>query len=346
MPNPAAHQLRGAEAIVASLPEVFGAFPDDSFVLCTIAADGTLGSSMTAKLPADPSSWDAMIREMTDHLIEREAARGFLVPQIAAAVCPAADQPEYDEAARHTHQALTHHLNTISRTRSLPLLEVLYVTPTRWWSALCSGPACCPPGGRDVPTGPDGRPWPAKSELLASLAPFREPDATEHRQAIRREHQGLIEKFEVQGPHAFQQYGRNLLADTIRGVAAGYTPDGLGSDITARLALLLQSRVIHADVLLYLDPVNLKATQALCRTLARVCVEPYTNYAGVILALHALASWGVGDLPTARLSLEAANEVDPGNALAELLYDNIVAGAEFEVLHRVGDALKSLESHG
>ncbi|WP_406205402.1 DUF4192 domain-containing protein [Kitasatospora sp. NBC_01560] len=335
----------GPAGFVALMPSLFGYYPDGGFILCGINPSTNEPRGMAStELPTDPSHWEALVRDSLEFLMGSTAAHGIRTQAVVAFICPDPSEPGYGAESRVTHQPITTYLREACAERQVHVLDSLYVTRTHWWSACCTKPECCPPEGKPIQDAAaeafaaelgNHTPYVRRADVLADLAPASGADAIRYSDAIDRATIALHRKIRAEGNQTVVDDGKDLLADTIRSLAADTTPADLDDDRAAELLLLLQYRDVRDAGMQYIEPEEVGAARHLWRSLARFGVEPYGDYRGTPLALYGLTAWAEGETGVARIAAHAADAAEFGNSLAELLVGLINTEPDFEVTRRM-----------
>jgi hypothetical protein len=225
----------------------------------------------------------------------------------------------------------------ITRT-GLEVRDVLRVQDGRYWSYLCTNPACCPPEG--VPFDTTSHPVSAvmaactsrtvlasRDDLAASIAPVTGPVAETMRQETARA----------------ERIAARLLADATkalsmarpvvdRGLSAVQAAIGIyrdGGSITqasqfAWLALALSHLQVRDDAWARMDPGHREDHQRLWTDVTR---HAQPGYVAAPASLLAFVAWQAGNGALANVALDRALADSPGYSMAQLLRDAIDAGA-------------------
>ncbi len=141
-PAPAVLKLSCPAEVVAAVPYLLGFQPADSIVLLSLRGPRhRVGLTLRADLPP-PEGVTQAVAEIVGYL-RRDGAEAVIAVFYAAA-------PD----AAETWLALSEAL----RQADLTLREALRISEGRWWSYLCTVPACCPTAGTVIlsPHSPGG----------------------------------------------------------------------------------------------------------------------------------------------------------------------------------------------
>ena len=218
----------------------------------------------------------------------------------------------------------------------IDLCEVLRVEDGRYWSYLCTNPACCPADG--VPFDETAHPaavtmtvagqpvLPDREALAATLAPPTGQQAESIRAAARRA-EDRAHQLRATAPN--RQAARRLLIDHGRSaVQEAISTYRGGGTITsdgqlAWLALTLASLPVRDDAWARMDPAHTRAHRRLWTDVTRRAPDPYLPAPASLLAFTA---WQAGNGTLANIALDRALAADPGYSMALLLRDILAAG--------------------
>ncbi|MBO1418713.1 DUF4192 domain-containing protein [Streptomyces sp. FH025] len=324
--------LNGPEGLVHLLPFLFNYHPENSVVLAGITPTGTPLGFVRTDLPADPALWPSMAEELVAY--QQDDAASFLFPthRLVAYICPDPDDPDYGPQSRLTHQPIADHLREACGRLGLALSEAIYVTRSRYWSMLTTGPN----DGHPIPEPPaelDSTSLPRSSDVLKSLAPATGTRATAMAAtldtAVRAMHADILSN----GHQNVVDDAIDLVTTTIGELVTGAwqakdTPD----DLAARLLLALQYDDVRNTGLMHCEEHELAAANELWLALARRCPASYTDHAAIPLALHVFTAWALGDEATSRLALRAADTCLPDQDLTRFLLGRFNSGSSFHHL--------------
>lgn len=226
-----------------------------------------------------------------------------------------------------------------ARAAGLKVWDLLRADGGRYWSYLCTDPACCPPGG--VPYGPAGdltaafeaagaRVLASRDVLAATIAPATGAAAASMLAAVvwaagrsarntarddRRRTAGKDSR-----PHATAEY---------RAVKAAIMTYRAGGSIArhdelAWLALAVTRTPVRDLAWALMDPAHRDAHSRLWTDLTRLAVPGLVAAPATLLALCA---WQAGNGALAQIALDRALDDDPGYPLARLLRDAVTCAA-------------------
>ncbi|GAB2735627.1 DUF4192 domain-containing protein [Kitasatospora kifunensis] len=334
------HQLvrmRGPADMAAMLPYLLGFYPDDSIVAVGLHGSASRqGGAIRLDIPEDPNDWPIIAVELARLLITLSEQRDRRPDAVLLYLCR--DPEPGARPVRTQLRPLADQLLRVFREFEVPVKESLCVSGGRWWSFLCSDPACCDPHGTAILAGQEPRavvaaatyaglaPRGSRKAIGAALAPIGPPVGDAQRRALERL---------VPSPAGLTQSGAEertgeaaarLIAQAMADSQAG--PPTLDEVRAARLIVALQDRENRDRAAEYAEPVELAAAQRLWRFLARRCVPPFEEFARAPLTLLAWTSWLAGDTATSRVALGRALDLDPSYTLAELLYQSLNGGLE------------------
>lgn len=317
-------RLRTPVDVVRAIPYLVGFDPAGSLVMVSLrGARGRVGLTLRVDLPP-LSAVDECADLVVGHL-RRDGAKRAIVgfyPQ---------DSGPADELVRILHAKLAVRMRVARITPS----EVLCVSGGRWWSLLCSDPACCPPGGSPVPTDTavvdatmafNGRAvLPSRDALAAGLQPVQGRPAMALRQALAAAYLALARRLAAgQGAEttaealaAWRAAVRARVEDDVR--RAGRPP--LTDDEVACLVAGLTDVNVRDEVMRWFEGEWGQATRALVAELVPRAVPPFDC---VPLTLFGWFAYLDGNGALASIAFERALARDPEYSLAQLL-DNVLA---------------------
>jgi hypothetical protein len=226
------------------------------------------------------------------------------------------------------------------RAAGLKAWDLLRADGGRYWSYLCTDPACCPPEG--VPYGPAGDPVAAVFEttgarvlasrdvLAATVAPATGAEAASMLAAVVRAARRSARNSARQArrraagkesrPHSTAEHR------AVRAVITTYRQGGTitGHDQLAWLALALARTPVRDLAWTLMDPGYREAHSRLWTELTRLAVP------GLVAApasLLALCAWQGGNGALAQVALDRALDDDPGYRMGRLLRDAVTCAA-------------------
>lgn len=344
-------RLRGPADMAEMLPYLLGFFPDDSIVAVGLQGSGLdQGGVIRIDIPDDPAHWERTAAEAARLLVELSEQRDRRPVQVLLYLCrdpdPGARAPEGGHAVLERLRPLADALARAFRGEQVAVKESLCVSAGRWWSFLCAGADCCPPGGTPVrearhpsplavaATYAGLAPRGSRKAIVAGLAPVGPPLSEVQRRALEDAGPPFIR--ELAGPGGrTAAVGRTagLIAEAMAEFQSGARE--LDAVRTARLLIGMQDKLGRDRAAEYAEPDELGTAQRLWRFLVQRCVDPFEHLAAPPMTLLAWTSWLAGDSATARIVLARALELDPGYTLAQLLYESLNSGIAPESLLRV-----------
>jgi Domain of unknown function (DUF4192) len=223
------------------------------------------------------------------------------------------------------------------RQARLTVREMLRAEDGRYWSYLCSEPACCPADG--VPYDPGCHPvaatmtaagmpaYPDRAALARTLDPVTGPAADQMRAAISRAFTragGLVAQAATGGSGGASRLLVAAGRDAVREVIAAYRAgSAVTDDQFAWLAVALTDLRVRDDAWARMDPGLQEAHLRLWTDVVRRAEPALVPAPATLLAFVA---WQAGNGALAGVALDRALAADPGYSLALLLRDVIEAG--------------------
>jgi hypothetical protein len=219
----------------------------------------------------------------------------------------------------------------------IEIRDMLRVQDGRYWSYLCTNPACCPPAG--VPFDPARHPAAAaltlasgqhvlasRDDLAATVAPVTGPVAETMRRETTRAQQTaarLIARATTTGGSArpVTRAGLNAMQTAITTYRDGGTIE-LASQL-AWLTVALTSLWVRDDAWARMHPAHAHAHQRLWTDLTR---HAQPGFAAAPASLLAFVAWQTGNGALANVALDRALADTPGYSMAQLLRQTIDAG--------------------
>lgn len=218
----------------------------------------------------------------------------------------------------------------------IELWEALRVEEGRYWSYLCTNPACCPADG--VPFDETAHPaavtmtvagqvvLPDREALAATLARPTGQQAKSIRAAARRaEDRARQLTATAANPQAARRllidHGRSAIQEAIRTYRDGGTI--ASDDQIAWLALTLASLPVRDDAWARMDPAHTDAHRRLWTDVTRRAPDRYLPAPASLLAFTA---WQSGNGTLANIALDRALAADPDYSMALLLREILAAG--------------------
>ena len=211
------------------------------------------------------------------------------------------------------------------------LHDILRVDEGRYWSYLCSDPACCPAEGVPVPDSDH----PAARALAAQgvTAKVSRAAVAESIAPVTGSAADAMTKATVQAEIAVAAEVVSIGADAVRvleltlvqAAIACYRVGGTLTDPAqlARISHALTGVEIRDDAWARMDPGHRHAHVRLWTDLTR---HAQPGYVAAPASLLAFAAWQAGDGTLANLALDRAFADDPGYSMAQLLREAVDAG--------------------
>jgi Domain of unknown function (DUF4192) len=221
----------------------------------------------------------------------------------------------------------------------IPLTEVLRVAGQRYWSYVCTDPACCPPEGTpfDVSRHPAARALQdagsrvlqGRDALAATLAPKGGQPGAVMRRATRETLAQVARcvirlnraDTPVSAPRLTAVIGQVAVRDAIRRYRAG---GRVPIEHAALLTVALGQLRVRDDAWARMDPEHREAHLRLWTDLTRLARPGYVAAPASLLAFTA---WQTGDGALANIALDRALADNPRYSLALLLREALDAGA-------------------
>ena len=221
---------------------------------------------------------------------------------------------------------------------SVELRDMLRVEQGRYWSYLCTNPACCGPAG--VPFNIDGPPVPvamtatcgqqvlaSRDDLAATIAPVTGTTAEAMcRETARAER---IAARLITGTTGMDSTARSVTEHGLKAVQAVISTYRDGGTIEqasqfAWLSVALTGLWVRDDAWARMDPGHRHAHLRLWTDLTR---HAQPGYVAAPASLLAFTAWQNGNGALANLALDRALADNSGYSMAQLLRDTIDAGA-------------------
>jgi hypothetical protein len=219
--------------------------------------------------------------------------------------------------------------------------EMLRAEHGRYWSYLCTDPACCPAegAGYDVPsssvaaemTVAGSTALPGRAALAATLAPLGDPVRTsmrqatagaENRAATLAEEAPRAERGRRERPRPVIDAGLRAVGEAISTYRSGGRISS--DDAIAWLTVTLSDLRVRDDAWARMDPGHTVAHQRLWTDVVR---RAQSGCVAAPASLLAFTAWQSGGGALANIALDRALADTPGYSVALLLRDAIAAGA-------------------
>lgn len=327
--------LSGPSELIDSVPYLLGFHPRDSLVLVGLGSTpaGRDRVGVSARVDLADLAVDAGIVRRCAAALGRSGAHSavVLVYDSEAAAAPALPW-----------SAIVEEVGAALELERLSLRDALLVGDTRWWSYLCSDPACCPAEGSPR-QGPGSATAATAAYAGLSALPGREgiealldqdpPEALE-RMAVLLE---VAEAAELEAVLTGRQQAhrrsatRALFAaaraqdlNPLRRGAPGQAQPAPTDEQAARLAVALGDLSVRDACWLAAEGGRLPAT-GLWRMLARRLPAPYDAQPLFLLGWQ---EWRAGNGALAGIAASRALASDPGCSAARLLLDALAHGLD------------------
>jgi hypothetical protein len=314
--------LRSVDDLLAVVPYLLGFHPADSAVVLGVR-DRRIIFQVRGDLPARAGV--AGIVGYYAEVVARQRPDGALVLG-------------YGDGPAATPMVLG--LAAALQARGIRVLDAVRVADGRYWSYLCTDPACCPPEGRgyDTQTNPlaveailDGCvALPSRDELERRLAPVPAAGMAEATRRATGRLGALIEEKPRSLRRALLRAGSAAVDAAVRCQRGG---GRLTDDEVAWLAVVL----LHLPVRDYAwESVggDLGLHVALWTDVVRRCDQDLVTAPATLLAF---AAWRAGEGAVASIALSRALAADPGYPMAQLMSRALEGGvspAEWEAAVR------------
>jgi Domain of unknown function (DUF4192) len=313
-------------ALLAVVPGLLGFEPADSIVVIGTGQPGAeVQLTLRYDLP-DPAATRAAaaIAEgvtsiLTMQCITTAAAVGYGADGVVSPVAAA--------------------LRSRAAEAGITLTEVLRAEDNRYWSYVCSNPACCPTDGTpfDVADHPVARAFAAsgrrvlasRQALAATIAPADGVQAAAMRSATRKTERQVAARISRMAPvrrriarrRLVAAVGQPMIADAIGRYRAG---DAIGPESAAWLTVALRELRVRDDAWARMLPEYNAAHTRLWADLTRLA-QP--GYAAAPASLLAFVAWQAGDGALANVALDRALADNQRYSMARLLRRALDSGA-------------------
>ena len=311
-------QLRAAspEAVLAVVPHLLGFYPSRSLVVLGLGDRGRVVVTFRYDLPDPPG--DELSDDIARHasfVLEREGIAAVLLAGYGPADL-------VEPVARRTAGSLI--------GSGVQLQELLRADGGRYWSLLCSDPACCPPEGR--PYDPGSHPAAA---VMADAGLAAQPDRDSLARTLQRSagtadtisratSRGLarlarlVELGEAEGDRDPQlratRTGRREIQRAIRRYRRGGRIDSI--EHLAWLAVLLSDIRVRDDAWARMHPAYREQHRQLWTDVLKSAALDYSPAPASLLAFVA---WQAGNGALAAMAVDRALGADPAYSMAHLL---------------------------
>ncbi|MGH3284251.1 MAG: DUF4192 family protein [Streptosporangiaceae bacterium] len=323
-PAPALGVRIGSPAsLLAIVPHLLGFEPASSMVIVAMKPRGQVLLTLRYDLPDPPDPQITAgiaghaIDVLTAQRVETAVAVGYgsgpLVTPVAGA------------------------LRTCAPQAGIEVAEILRAEDSRYWSYLCTDPACCPPEGTPFEAAghpasaampaAGGKVLGARSELADTVAALGGQAGESMRRATRRaEEQAARLAARSAGPGPGSRLAAAAGIDAVT-EAVGRCRRG-GRAVTGQeaawLTVMLRSLRVRDDAWARMDPSHRDAHLGLWTDLTR---RARPGYVAAPASLLAFVAWQSGDGALANVALDRALADDPQYSMAVLLRQVINSGA-------------------
>jgi hypothetical protein len=312
--------------LLAVVPGLLGFAPADSIVVIGTGQPGAeVQLTLRYDLP-DPAAMrgaaaiaEGVVSILTMQCITTAAAVGYGADRVVSPVAAA--------------------LRSRAAEAGITLTEVLRADDNRYWSYVCSNPACCPTDGTpfDVADHPVARAFAAsgrrvlasRQALAATIAPADGDQAATVRSATRKAERQVAARVGRMTPvrHRIARrrlvaaVGQPMIADAIGRYRAG---DTIGPESAAWLTVALRELRVRDDAWARMLPEHNAAHTRLWTDLTRLA-QP--GYAAAPASLLAFVAWQAGDGALANVALDRALADNGRYSMARLLRRALDSGA-------------------
>jgi hypothetical protein len=312
--------VRTPAQFITLVPYLLGYHPaeGDLVLVGTIPPRGRVKLTLRLGLPAPPGG--ALAAARARHAV------ALLAAQDCATVTVVGYGPDsiLGPAAAAAREAAT--------AAGLELRDLLRVDGGRWWSYLCTDPACCPPDGTPcqpdpavtVPFDEAGAPvLPGRDALGATIAPVTGAEADSMTRATARAVQRRSRLARREQAPGRKSSHRPVEISGTRAVAAAIRACRDGGSITSNdqaawLTVALTEARVRDAALTRMDAQHRDAHQRLWAGLTRLARPGYVAAPATLLALTA---WQSGNGALGQVALDRALTDKPGDPLALILRD-------------------------
>lgn len=297
--------------VLAAVPYLLGFHPEESLVVIGLAGGpprGRLRVTTRWDLPFDRDAADRLLT-----LLRREETNRIIIVGYGAGplVTPAVDE-----------------VRRMARAAGIAVIEALRVEDGRFWSYVCTSPACCPAEG--TPYDPCASQVPAQATFhgMVALPDRKALEASvaacsgEARRAMRAATDTVVAETLARlharrnGDALAGEFVADGLSRVRRAIAASASRTPLCDAEAARLGVALHVIRVRDEAWTLMNDDDLDAHLALWADLTRR-LEP--RFLPPAASLLAMAAWRCGDCALAGVALQRALEADPGYSMANLL---------------------------
>lgn len=303
-------RLRSPADVVSAIPYLVGFHPADSVVV--LGCGGTDGAYA---IRLDLTAQDALVEHIAGLVARRDSADVILAG--------------YGPGDRVT--PMVERVRDRLSGHGVRLREALRIEDGRFWSYLCSDPACCPPEGTHV----DVRSSTVAAEATAGglvalpdrgeLERMVEPAGGERTRRATDRAERRLAAWAGEGVDAVAARmageGVPLVRLLIDRACAGFDPPS--DDEVAWLGVLLVSLRVRDEAWVRMGEADLGVHVCLWRDVLRRVAQPYAAAPACLLAF---AAWRAGEGALANIALDRALAADPCYSMARLLHELFISG--------------------
>lgn len=317
-------RVGSADGVLAIVPHLLGFYPADSLVVLGIGGPhARIGVTFRYDLPDPPEQ--ALAADIAAHA-RSVLGRQDLTMAVVVGYGPGRIVTPVIEA-----------MVPAMLDGGIVVQDVLRVEGGRFWSYLCSDPACCPPDG--VPFDPAAHPAAGalaaagftarrdRAALAGTIAPAVEsaPSMAAAVDRARLRAANLIrDALGVPGARDVFQPVADAGRRSVRQAVATYRRGGkLTQDEIAWLGLALTDLRVRDDAWARMDPSYSSAHLRLWTEMVRLLPAELVPAPAALLAF---TSWQAGDGAMASIAIERALQADPEYSMALLVAEALHAG--------------------
>jgi len=315
--------LDSPDAILAAIPHMLGFYPSQSLVVIGLnGKSGKVRLTFRYDLP-DPAD-SVLAQDIAEHALAVLRQQRLRLAILVGYGPPTLVTPVFVMATE------------LLEVNGIEIREAMRAEGGRYWSVLCTDPACCPPEG--TPFDPGSHPA-AAAMVQAGLDAL--PDRAALSRTLRppagsgdriREFTRLAEErlcdLGVRGAEngedshqATARVGRTAMQRAIRRYRAGYAITR--GDQLAWLAVLLTDLRVRDDAWARMEPAHWDAHIRLWTDVVRGAA---TEYVAAPASLLAFVGWQAGRGSLAMVAIDRALAARPGYSMALLIADALQAG--------------------
>ncbi|MEU5778893.1 DUF4192 domain-containing protein [Streptomyces venezuelae] len=188
--------LRTPAELADALPYLLGFRPEESIVLIALHGDrGRFGGRVRLGVPERAEDWPCVAEQLAQCLVGGSERRGERPDGIVAFLCQDPVGAETGQQVVERLRPLAQELRTACGRLDVPVLEVVCIAQSRFWTYCCPDTGCCPPEG--VPLLRPGtsvlaaaatymgvRADATQSEIRGRLTPWETAAATDQERAL------------------------------------------------------------------------------------------------------------------------------------------------------------------